>query len=168
MDISKLPKLSQTPADGAPEAPPAAEDAAAPQVQAPRVSRAVADADDRRNADADFSVGEIWFNLIIGLIFLFLGQRFGGYLFAKLTHQTYHTGWFWPPGAAKAGQEVVYPELDGNGCRRSFVRFVLGRCWQCHCRSANHAGGQKRPSAERNLIRDLERFVHGLHPQCSG
>ena len=120
MDMSKLPKLSQTPA------PPAAEEsAAAPEnASAPVEPRRVVEY--RTPVDPGFSVGEIWFSLIVGVIFLLLGRSFGGYALAKVTGQPHHTGVVWSPGTPLAGQEVSYRELQGNVFLNDSAMFLVG------------------------------------------
>jgi hypothetical protein len=120
VDISKLPKLSQTPAD-----PPPVEETPAPETT-PAVAEPVQPhRDERREPELEVSPGEIWFNLIVGIIFLFLGQRFGGFAMATLMHQPYHTGFNWSAGP-KAGQEVAYLELDGKPYLSESAMFLFG------------------------------------------
>jgi len=95
MNLDKLPKLSQTPApptpavvDGLPFA-------------APHVG----------NARSGFTA-DVWIGLVIGLIFLVLGSRFGEWVFSKMTGNAHHTKVNWTAGD-KAGQEVAYWDLQG-------------------------------------------------------
>ena len=116
MDLSKLPKLSQTPSPTTPSATPenpVAEPVPVQPIPAYRVP------------DPMFSGGEIWFNLVVGIIFMLLGRGFGGYAIAKITHQPHHTGQEWREGP-KAGQEVDYPELEGNVFASESAMFLFG------------------------------------------
>ena len=72
-----------------------------------------------------FSGGEIWFNVVVGIIFMLLGRGFGGYAIAKITHQPHHTGQEWREGP-KAGQEVDYPDLEGNVFASESAMFLFG------------------------------------------
>jgi hypothetical protein len=111
MDMSKLPKLSKT------DPPPAtAADDTTPSAQVVDYARA---------ADPSFSGGEIWFNLIVGVIFLLLGRGFGGYAWAKITHQPHHTFVNWTSGP-NSGQEVAYRDLEGNVFLNESALFLFG------------------------------------------
>src|SRR3954463_11785984 len=102
MDLSKLPRLSNT---GTPPPPDVTEQlAGAPRAVLPAVER-----------DPDAFVGtgaDMWLSGAVGVLFLLLGLSFGKSLVARLTGGTYHTGVNWVAGP-KAGQEVTYPELEG-------------------------------------------------------
>ena len=54
---------------------------------------------------------EVWFAVIIGLIFMALGRTFAQYEIGKLAHHPYHTNVTWQQGPNE-GNEVPYPELD--------------------------------------------------------
>jgi len=115
MDISKLPKLSETKppeaAAGAPEPP-----------SAPTERRM----DYRAPAYEPRGVGgEVWFGAIIGLILVLITRQFGSYLFALLTHQPFHTGVNWTEGP-KAGQEVDYTQLEGGTFYSDSSVFLFG------------------------------------------
>src|SRR4051812_534805 len=103
MDMSKLPRMSQSPAPPpeATPASPAAESSATP------VQYASPD-----NQLADGVGAEVWISAALGVIFLLVGRTFAAYCIAKLTGQAFHTNVVWQAGA-KAGQEVEYPELEG-------------------------------------------------------
>src|SRR5438105_3791048 len=103
MDISKLPKLSQSP-------PPPPPDSASPETSVPAPTRRVPDYRSPSD-DPPLSAGEIWFSLIVGVIFLLLGWTFARFTIAKLTGQPFHSGYNWSSGP-KTGQEVGYLELE--------------------------------------------------------
>lgn len=112
MDISKLPKLSQTP-------PRSASSQAA---QAKPV-------DDRTYTSAPPASAEtgmeIWVSLILGVVFLFLGANFGRWSIAKITGQPFSTGIEWSTGN-QAGQPVEYFDLQGGTAWGEMGFFVLG------------------------------------------
>jgi hypothetical protein len=89
MDLSKLPKLSQT------DAPPPA-DAPPPQQPLP-----VAPMSPGVGAD-------VWFNTIVGLLVLYLGQAFINYLYCRMTGRTFDSGFTWPDGS-----DVPYFQVEG-------------------------------------------------------
>jgi hypothetical protein len=95
MDISKLPKLSNTPAP-----PP---DSPEPSAPPPRTTPPIP-------AVAAFNIGpEFWFNTIVGLLLLYLGRRFAAYLLARTFGRVFHTGI-----VDDQGTEVRYPDLLGH------------------------------------------------------
>src|SRR5438874_1852693 len=110
MDLSKLPKLSQTPE------PP-------PQENAPSSNQQVPDYG--RMDSSEFVGAEVWLSAIIGLVFLLLGRRFGMYLLSLIAHRDFHTNVNWLSGA-KAGQEVAYRELEGFVCYNESAMFLFG------------------------------------------
>lgn len=101
MDLSKLPKLSNTPTPP-PAAATEAQSAPAPIAPEQRVAPAIADGG---------IGGVVWFNVVIAILLLFLGRDFARYGFARLRGQPYHTGVTWQVGD-KAGTEVDYPDLQ--------------------------------------------------------
>lgn len=128
VDISKLPKLSQTPEtkDEQPPAEAATPESPREELPPPGVRRAVPAEPRGGGYDAyDSSGGEIWFNVIVGVIFLLLGGTYFSYTVATLTHQPYHTKTTWQTGP-KAGQEVTYPELQGNPMLSDSAMFFFG------------------------------------------
>lgn len=109
MDLSKLPKLSETPAPPEPISP-------APS-QTPARNTLPID---------DGMVGaEVWLSAIIGLVFLLLGRNFALYLFSLITHRPYHTAVNWTSGA-HAGEEVAYPDLVGYVMYTDASMFLFG------------------------------------------
>jgi hypothetical protein len=111
MDMSKLPKFSQTPP---------------PPGELPPEERATTSGVRVEPSPPVASGGDIWFNVIVGIIFLLMGRSFGSYLLSTVTHQPYHTGMVWPDGDARAGLEVAYPELEGNPMMNDSAMFVFG------------------------------------------
>ena len=93
MDISKLPKFSQTPP------PPPAETPERPEPPPAPIPPPIAS-----------NIGpEVWFNTIVGLLLLYLGGRFAAYLLARTFGRAFHTGYF-----DDQGTEVRYPDLLGH------------------------------------------------------
>jgi hypothetical protein len=117
MDISKLPKLSKT---DAPATPPSPNDSST----ATRAEN-VPDYRARGADEPPLSVGEIWFSLIVGVIFLLLGGTFARYLVTRVTHQPFHTNVNWTAGP-KTGQEVEYLELQGRPWLTDAGMFLIG------------------------------------------
>ncbi len=68
---------------------------------------------------------EVWFSVIVGLIFIALGWTFGRYLAATLTHQTFHTHVNWTDGPLD-GTEVAYWELQGGTAYSDSAIFLFG------------------------------------------
>jgi hypothetical protein len=107
VDLSKLPKLSQTQqtppeSNVPPPAPVAPFPMAGPGIGA-----------------------DVWFNTVIGLLVLYLGKTFGAYLWARLTGQTFHTGIQWTSGD-QAGQEVPYSQVQGYAMLSDASLFFFG------------------------------------------
>jgi hypothetical protein len=136
MDVSKLPRLSNTqeqqqrerPA-GAPHDEQAPDSRLAPDAEptVPFASQAPAGSS-RPVLREGLDVGtgaEAWLSAILGLVFLLLGRSFGAYLFARMTGQVYHTGIEWTSGPL-AGQEVAYPDLQGFTMLNDAAMFLFG------------------------------------------
>jgi hypothetical protein len=100
MDLSKLPRLSNTATPASPPADQPAPPETPPQSQPPAT-----------RSDSLALGAEIWLALILGLLFMFLGRTFVQYEIGNLTHHPYHTNVTWQQGP-KEGTEVPYPELD--------------------------------------------------------
>jgi hypothetical protein len=98
MDMSKLPKLSQTPK------PPGNE----PTQQEPAPIAYEAPANVEAGAGA-----MLWFSIIIGGLCMLMGRMFGGYLWATIRGKEYQTGFTWSVGQ-KAGKNVGYWEIEGG------------------------------------------------------
>ena len=129
MDMSKLPRLSQTNKDDAPAPiagsaaapPPPAPDRNVPDYQ-PRDGYAAADG----GYDPGYSVGaEVWISVILGIVFMFMGWNFARYAAATLTGRTFHTNVNWTEGE-KAGQEVAYYDLQGGTAHTESGLFLFG------------------------------------------
>ena len=106
MDLSKLPKLGQSTA-----APPTATEHA--QIKPPIRT-------------ADLNVDAVIAGLL-GLVFLFLGLNFGGWLISHLGNTPHNTGVNWTAGPM-AGQPVAYFDLQGGTAWLETGEFVLGIC----------------------------------------
>jgi hypothetical protein len=121
MDLSKLPRMSET----SKHAPPGqAPDQAEPQLGAATPQPAPVD---YRSYDAARpGVGaEVWLSLIIGLILIMVGWRFARWAAATMTGQPFHTNVNWMAGP-KAGQEVSYYELEGFTAWTETALFLFG------------------------------------------
>ena len=118
MDISKLPRMSET----SKHAPPLEQ--AEPQMGAATPQPAPVD---YRSYDAVRpGVGaEVWLSLIIGLILIMVGWRFARWAIASMTGQPFHTNVNWMAGP-KAGQEVSYFELEGFTAWTETALFLFG------------------------------------------
>jgi hypothetical protein len=147
MDLSKLPRLSktETPAPDVsatpPEPPPAPLRRGAFCDRCGAALRAgarfcdgcgtpVAGASLPRDRDAgdDVPAGvgvDVWFSLVLGIIFALLGRTYAQYLLATLRHQPFHTGVEWTSGP-KLGQEVPYAELEGAPMLTDSAMFLFG------------------------------------------
>ena len=131
MDMSKLPRLSQTNKDDAPTpvpggtSPPPTPD---PNRNVPDYEPRDRDAYDRRAAgyDPGFSIGaEVWISVLLGIVYMFIGLNFARYMAANLTGGTYHTNVNWTAGE-KAGQEVAYYDLQGGTAHTDSAMFLFG------------------------------------------
>ena len=106
MDLSKLPKLSNTPAPP-PQTPPPAQ----PPGNAAPITPGIG--------------AEIWISAIVGIVLMLLGRSFAAWAYTTLTGGTYQTGFNWQIGP-KAGQPVGYWELlSGIAWTESGI-FLLG------------------------------------------
>jgi hypothetical protein len=115
MDLSKLPRLSQSDAPPPQSGAPADPSAPVNYEAAERPPQAAPPGTPRLNYEDRPAAGtgaEIWISLAIGLILMFWAARFGTYLISLITHEAFHTGVPWIAGP-KAGQEVAYWELEG-------------------------------------------------------
>ena len=132
MDMSKLPRLSQTNKDDAPTAVPGGTPAApAPSADRPGDypphDRRDSDRGDYRGGyDPGYSVGaEVWISVIFSIVYMFIGFNFARYVAAKATGGTYHTNVNWTAGE-KAGQEVDYYDLQGGTAHSDSAMFLFG------------------------------------------
>jgi len=108
MDVSKLPRLSET---KPPEVAPPQSGASHPPTSTPTPP---VDYRGYPSAAGDRAMvgAEIWFGVIVGLILVLYTGQFGKYLVAKATGHEYHTNVTWTTGPNE-GQEVPYPQLEG-------------------------------------------------------
>jgi hypothetical protein len=111
MDLSKLPKLSETPKPPPPEP--------TPQPNPPPDDRA-----DIAHVDAGAG-GMVWVSLILGLLCMMVGRRFASYLAARLSGREFHTQSTWSMGP-RAGQEVEYWDLSGSSAWTDASIFLFG------------------------------------------
>lgn len=112
MDMSKLPRLSQTDAPPPPSAEEAAPRAAAPQPVLPY---------EPAGGGAAYAA-EAWIAAIVGIIFVLLGRTFGSYLLSLIAHKPFHTGVIF----TSSGQEVPYPQLQGHTMVNDAGMFLFG------------------------------------------
>jgi hypothetical protein len=99
MDLSKLPKMSQSPPP-----PPPPETPAQPAMGRDYYSREI---------PASGVGAEVWISAILGVICILIGRNFPTYLFTTMVGHEYHTGVNWVAGVNE-GKEVAYPQLEGN------------------------------------------------------
>jgi hypothetical protein len=124
MDLSKLPKLSDTKSQEAPTSPD----------QPPAGAPAVPQASPRPQAieygqyPAGNIGGDIWISLIVGILLCLLGGTFARFLIAKATHHHFDTGYTWPDNDPKGrgGQDVDYFDLETNPAWSDMGIFVFG------------------------------------------
>ncbi len=112
MDLSKLPKLSVSPAPP-PSNVPAANEVTTYPNRAPVNSM-------------DMGI-DLILSLIVGLIFVMLGSPFGGWLISSLRGVPYDTGVTWTSGP-DAGKTVEFFELQGGSGWLYMGEWVLGIC----------------------------------------
>ena len=107
MDLSQLPKMSDTP-----KPPPAG--------PLPPSAR-------RTPSDVTGEVGPlaVWISLVIGVIFCALGQTFARWAIATLAGKTFATNVNWTAGP-KAGTPVTYFELMGGTAWSDAAFFTTG------------------------------------------
>jgi hypothetical protein len=120
MDLSKLPKLSNTQAqeesESSPDEPPVP---VAPTAAPPPVEYR------SRSAYGPELGADVWVNVIIGLLLIAMGFTFARFLAAKITGQPFHTGVNWTAGP-NAGQEVDYFDLEGYTAWTHMGMFLFG------------------------------------------
>ena len=117
MDLSKLPKLAGRESNDASSAAPAP----IPLAQAGGFSPGSSNDENRSSA----SPGWVLISVIIGVIFLFLGQSFARWLIATASGQPFSTGVIWSIGP-KSGQPVDYWELQGAPAWTDCGMFLFG------------------------------------------
>ena len=120
MDVSKLPRLSETkPPEPAPQ-PPAA------QAPAPQPPSAPTRPVEYGTGERAMIGAEIWVSLILGLILVLYTAQFGKYLIAAATGHEYHTGVVWSDDQPNAGKEVPYTQLQGGTFFADSSLFFFG------------------------------------------
>jgi hypothetical protein len=114
MDLSKLPKLSDTKSQTPAKTEPAPAPVQPVQQQQNMLARQP-------------GVGvDIWISLVIGILLLMMGRNFGQWAIATLKHEPFHTGYFWPDEAPYNGREETYFELIGFTALSDMGIFLFG------------------------------------------
>jgi hypothetical protein len=128
MDVSKLPKLSDTQREQQaqqqqqqqhqqqPVQSPSADPVSAISSPVPAV-RAIGGA-------------EAWISGIVGIICILISKSFPAYWIARLRGQPFHTNVNWTSGPL-AGQEVAYPDLSGFTMLSDGAIFIFGVALLC-------------------------------------
>ncbi len=138
MDLSKLPRLSQSKGQVPGESSPAAEKL--PETE-PVPSQGVV-----YNTEPPAGLGEvgnIWLSLIIGLVVMLLGLDFAKWAMATLLGHTYDTGVTWQTGD-RAGQSVAYWDIVQHQAVSDSALFLFGLA--CVLEAAAMATAHTRPS----------------------
>lgn len=133
MDISKLPKLSDT--RSATDAPPAAEAVSEP-TPVPAAERAVERGPMRQRDSVPYRSAydagppglgpEIWVSVVIGVIFVALGLGFAKWGVAKVAGRPFDTGVNWVTEDARNGSPVPYFQLLGHTAWQEAGEFFFG------------------------------------------
>jgi hypothetical protein len=116
MDMSKLPRMSNTPAPPPPEQQ---DDSPAPAPKKPNVP------DYSQPEGARPISGLVWFNACVALLLIFMGRAFPSYAYSKMTGQPFHTGVTWQAGE-RVGTEVDYFDLQGHTAIADVGIFFFG------------------------------------------
>jgi len=124
MDVSKLPRLSETKPQGSGAESPEAQ-GPAPQIHVPQPQSAPSRAVDYGTGERAMIGAEIWFSVIIGLILVLYTAQFGKYLIATATGHEYHTHVDWTSGPNE-GKEVPYTQLEGGTFFSDSSLFFFG------------------------------------------
>jgi hypothetical protein len=142
MDLSKLPRLSETkaaqaanqPSDAPPTDPgshPAGRPCPLCGTPLPRDAQFCHRCGGQMGA-GDYAVAppapggaEIWISAVLGVIFILIGRRFGAYLISLLSGKPFDTGVIWRIGE-KAGTPVPYWELQGYTALSEAGIFLFG------------------------------------------
>ncbi len=125
MDVSKLPKLSDTKgaaeAAGVDPSPEAAREGT-------REGTAAAEPAGRNRPRPPGVGADVWISTVIGLLFVFMGMTFAKFVVAKLTHQPFDTNYTWPDDDpnGRAGQPVAYFDLQGYTAWTDMGAFLFG------------------------------------------
>jgi hypothetical protein len=116
MDLSKLPKLSDTRT---------ASDATPVE---PRPVQPLPDPAENRRPGIPPPPGigaDVWISTIVGLLFLSMGFTFARFLTAKLGGPPFQTNITWQAGPL-TGQEVAYFDLEGHSAWMEMGEFLFG------------------------------------------
>ena len=119
MDLSKLPRLSETDKH-TPTPSPQTNEPAPVQAEYRRPVEYAGPTIAERGPG-----GQVWISLVVGLLLIMFGWNFARFLIAKLTGQTFHTNVNWTSGPL-AGQEVSYLELQGYTAYSEAGMFLFG------------------------------------------
>lgn len=119
MDLSKLKPMSQTPPTPSPS------DAPVDAKPIPPVQAYLNPSTGIAPPTEDFGLVSIWISLIMGVISLFLGQRFGSWLMARFKGEEFHTNVIWQSGE-QTGSEVAYFDLSNHTALTEAGLFSLG------------------------------------------
>ena len=130
MDVSKLPKLSDTRGASGAANPSAADPVPAePLVAEPLPGRASGVAYAGLTTPRRQGVGAgVWISTVVGLLFLSIGFPFAKFAVAKLAHRPFDTGYVWPDDDpnGRAGQPVAYFDLQGYTAWTDMGMFLFG------------------------------------------
>ena len=121
MDLSKLPRMSQTPARPDPAQPTAPGE---PLPGQPAPGTVVYAQPPRAHVDVGLGA-EVWFSAVLGLVFILMGLSFAQWLVATLAGRPFDTGVVWQAGE-NAGQPVRYFELAGGTAWTDTATFLFG------------------------------------------
>ncbi len=117
MDLSKLPRLS----DSASQTPPPPPQSEVPPAPPQPVTYSQPGTYHQPHGISP----DIWFNTVVGIILLFVGRSFASWLIATLTGQTFHTGVEWTQASGNSG-EVPYFQLQGYTAWTDAGLFIFG------------------------------------------
>lgn len=116
MDLSKLPRLSETDKNAPPPQP---ETQLPPQPQPGQFVQYYAPPPEPGLP------AQVWLSAILGIVFMMMGWTFARFMMAKLSGQPFNTGVNWVAGP-KAGQPVEYFELQGYTAYTDTAIFLFG------------------------------------------
>ena len=140
MDVSKLPKLSDSRAAAGAAAPVVAQGtdgdltATTAAAEATPAAPVPVEATVRYREPTTVTVrppalgADVWISTVLGLLFVFLGMTFAKFVVAKLTHHAFDTGYVWPDDdtSGRAGQPVAYFDLQGYSAWTDMGVFLFG------------------------------------------
>jgi hypothetical protein len=137
MDLSKLPRLSQSKGQTPTDPLPAAQ--AVPEAAPVRPQPAAYEGE---RSPGLGEIGNIWLSLIIGVVVMLMGLGFAKWATATLLGHSYDTGVTWQTGP-RAGQDVGYWELLGHQALSESALFLFGLA--CVLEAAAMAAAHARP-----------------------